>query len=89
MANKLTGEAQQKVNEILVWKKFLLEERENYYAQTKRFYVNRASGGDCHYRHIDGDIDAGTAAGEKAGTDDYMQIQPQAIWPGGEDVLRR
>ena len=60
-----------------------------HYGQTKRLYVSRASGGDCHYRNIDGDITADTTAGEKAGMDDYMQIQPQAIWPGGEDVLRR
>jgi hypothetical protein len=49
-----------------------LEEKENYYAQTKRFYVNRASGGDCHYRIVDGDTDAGTAAGEKAGKGNYL-----------------
>jgi len=44
-----------------------LKEKENYHAQTKGVYVNRAFGGDCHYRIIDGDTYAGAAAGEKAG----------------------
>ena len=65
------------------------KEKENYYAQTKRFYINRASGGDCHYRIADGDTDAGPAAGEKAGKGNSLQIQSESVWPGGEDVLRR
>jgi len=45
-----------------------------HYGQTKGLYIGRASGGDCYYRDIDGDIVAGPTAGEKAGMDDYMQI---------------
>ncbi len=48
------------------------KKKENYYAQTKRFYVNRASGGDCHYRIADGDTDAGIEPGEKAGKGNYL-----------------
>jgi len=59
------------------------------YEQTKSIYLNRTFGGDCHYRIVDGDIDAGTAAGEKAGKDCCLQIQPESVWAGGEDVLRR
>jgi len=37
------------------------------YAQTKRIYVNRTSGRDCHHRVINGDIDTGTESGERTG----------------------
>jgi hypothetical protein len=36
--------------------------KESFYAQTKWIYVNRALGGDCYRRFIDGDINAGLAA---------------------------
>jgi len=32
-------------------------------------YTNRAFGSDCHYRIIDGDIDAGAATGEETSAD--------------------
>jgi len=39
------------------------EKEKNNHAQTKRIYLNRASGGNRHCCAIDGDIDAGAAAG--------------------------
>jgi hypothetical protein len=44
-----------------------LKEKDERDAQRKRLYPNRAFGGDCHYRIIDGDTDAGTTAGKAAG----------------------
>jgi hypothetical protein len=38
-----------------------------YYAQKNRVHINRAFGGNCHHCIIDGDIDAGFAAGKKTG----------------------
>jgi len=66
-AGRPSSEKPLDLDKMLVGKNFFLEEKENYYVQTERFYVNRASGGDCHYRIADGDTDAGPAAGEKAG----------------------
>jgi hypothetical protein len=42
---------------------YSLSEKESCYAQAKRFYTDRTSRGDCHYRIADGDINAGTATG--------------------------
>jgi hypothetical protein len=44
-----------------------LKEKGKYHARTKRIYVNRAFGGDCHHCLADGDIDAGAAAGKETG----------------------
>jgi hypothetical protein len=39
-----------------------VKEKGRRHAQTKRFYVNRAFGGHCHYCVIDGNLDARIAA---------------------------
>ena len=52
---------------------FTKYEKEYHYEQTKRIYLNRAVGGNCHYCIVDGDIDARTPAGQGAGTDNLMQ----------------
>ena len=42
------------------------------HVQTKSIYPNRAFGSDCHCCIVDGDLAAGTAAGEKAGKDSSL-----------------
>jgi hypothetical protein len=44
-------------------------------------YPNRAFGGDCHYRIIDGDIDAGTTAGKAAGGRRWVYVEPEPMGP--------
>jgi hypothetical protein len=44
-----------------------LKEKDKHYAHTKGLYFNRAFSGNCHHCITDGDIDAGPAAGERAG----------------------
>src|SRR4030042_4364956 len=46
-----------------------------YYDQAQSVYADRASGGNCHYCDFDGDIDAGAAAGERAGQGDNLPGQ--------------
>ncbi len=58
---------------------FSLKEMVKSYAQSKWLYINRAFGRDCHYRIIDGDIDAGTAAGKKAGTGSGLSGEPAPV----------
>jgi len=41
--------------------------------RAKWLYINRAFGGDCYRRIIDGNIDASTAAGKKTGQRCCMQ----------------
>jgi hypothetical protein len=45
----------------------------------KRFYFNRTFGSDCYYCIVDGNIDAGTAAGKETGKSDYLPIKPQVV----------
>ena len=47
-----------------------------YYAQKNRVHINRAFGGNCHHCIIDGDIDAGFAAGKKTGTSGCLSVEP-------------
>ena len=46
-----------------------------------RIDVSRTVGGNCHYRAIDVDIDAGTGAREGTGEDGAVSIR--SLWTGG------
>jgi hypothetical protein len=48
----------------------ILKKSEDYYSEKKGVYFNRAVGSYCHHSTTDGDIDAGTAKGQKTGTGD-------------------
>jgi hypothetical protein len=50
-----------------------------YCAQGKRLHVNRAFGGDCYHCVIDGDIDAGTAAGQETGKGGCLSVEPAPV----------
>jgi hypothetical protein len=43
--------------------------------QQEGLYVDRAFGGDCHYRPAIGDTDAGSAASEGTGKGTSLQVQ--------------
>jgi hypothetical protein len=59
------------------------------YGQDKRFHINRIIGCNCHHRLIDGDIDAGPAAGEETGKGYYMPIETKTMGPYVRDVHAR
>jgi hypothetical protein len=48
-------------------------------AQGKRFYIDRAIGGDCYYRHPDGDIDAGAEESQEPGAEFSVPGKPQEL----------
>jgi len=52
-----------------------LKEKGKCHAQTKRLYLNRTFGSDCHHCVIDGYIDAGTATGQEANQGGDMPIE--------------
>jgi len=64
---------------ILVLEEPSLREKEKHHVQTKSIYLNRAFGRDCHYRIIDGDIDAGDAAGEETGQGGSLSGKPAPV----------
>jgi hypothetical protein len=66
-----------------------LKEKGKRHARTKRLYLNRAFGGDCYHRIIDGDIDAGVETGERTGAAGSLSEQSQATGTGVDHVRRR
>jgi len=58
-----------------------LKEKENHYVEAKRIYTNRIVGCNRYYRVVDGDIDAGTGAGEGAGKSDCLSGEPAPMEP--------
>ncbi len=58
------------------------------YAQIKRIHINRAIGCNCHYCPIDGDIDAGTAAGKGASKRGGLSVKSETMGSDLGDVLQ-
>jgi len=56
-----------------------LKEMVKSYAQSKWLYINRAFGCDCYHRVIDGDTDAGPAAGKETSKIGYLPGSPQRM----------
>ncbi len=56
-----------------------LKEMVKSYAQSKWLYINRAFGGDCYRRLIDGNIDASAAAGKEAGKGRSMSVERETM----------
>ena len=59
-----------------------LKEKGKRHARTKRLYLNRAFGGDCYHRIIDGDIDAGPETSERTSQNNRMHDEPKAVGSG-------
>jgi hypothetical protein len=57
--------------------------------QIKRIHANRTTGGNRYRSSIDGDIDAGPAAGEETGKGYYMPIETKTMGPYVRDVHAR
>ena len=58
-----------------------LREKGKYHAHVKGFYVNRAVGCDRYNCLADGDSDAGTTTGQRAGEDCRLSVQLEAVDP--------
>jgi hypothetical protein len=58
------------------------------YEQIKRIHVNRAIGCNCNYCPIDGDIDAGTAAGKETGKISGVSDEPAPMVSDLGNVLQ-
>ncbi len=58
------------------------------YEQIKRVHVNRAIGCNCNYCPIDGDIDAGTAAGKGASKRGCLSVKSETMGFYLGDVLQ-
>ncbi|GAG46974.1 unnamed protein product, partial [marine sediment metagenome] len=52
---------------------------EYHYGQTKRVYVSRTFGGNCHYSDVDGDIDAGPTAGKESGKGGNLSVKYETV----------
>jgi len=55
------------------------EHRSNAYAQNKRFYTNRATGGHLDHSITIGDLDAGFAVSEETGSYSCMPVKPETV----------
>ena len=44
-------------------------------------YVSGASGGNCHHRAVDGDIDAGIGGRKETGAGSYVSVTPEELGP--------
>jgi hypothetical protein len=66
-----------------------LKEKENHPVEAKRIYANRIVGCNRYYRVVDGDIDAGTGAGEEAGKRDCLSGEPAPMGPYLVDVCEQ
>ena len=56
-----------------------LREKDKYHAHIKGFYVNRAISCDSDNCLADGDFDAGTATGKRAGENGRLPVQPETV----------
>ena len=60
--------------------KFLFKPQKEFHCEQKAWiYINRTSGRHCHYCPVNGDIDAGIAAGQKTGKNSAMPGQPETM----------
>jgi len=64
-----------------------LKEKGKSYAQRKRLYFNRAFSSDCHYRIIDGNIDAHTKPGKETVKISRLSDEPASMGRHLVDVL--
>jgi len=56
-----------------------LKEKENFHAQTKRFYFNRAYGCYCHHGATDGYTASNTSAGKETSKGSRLSVEPTSI----------
>jgi hypothetical protein len=76
--SQFIGEVYTNLNRMPIWKS-LLKRKERFYAKSKWIYVNRAPGGDCHRRFVDGYIDACLTASKETGSGRCLYVEHQTM----------